>query len=119
MDDEGHLNESIPSVNQREPYDDQREDVYECPDNVLQQTPMQDEFSLDGPKDAELPEVIPDKEDRYLAGNLSAEFLHYHHQFGHCSPKKLQQMALQGIIHRRLATCKVPLCTSCLYGKAA
>jgi hypothetical protein len=52
---------------------------------------MQDTFSLDGPKDTEeLPEVIPDKEGCYLAGGLSAEFLHYHHRFGHCSPKKLQ-----------------------------
>jgi hypothetical protein len=88
-DDEGRLNKSIPSVDQREPYDDQREDVYKRPDDVLQQTPtMQEAFSLDGPKDAELPEVIPDEEDRYLAVNLSAEFLHYHHQFGYCSPKK-------------------------------
>jgi hypothetical protein len=119
-DDEAASNSgSTPSASQREPYDDQREDIYKHPDNVLPQSPMQSTFSVDGLRDAELPEVIPDEEDRYSAGDLLAEFLHYHHRFGHCSPKKMQRMAVQGIIPRRLAKCKVPLCcTSCLYGEA-
>ena len=41
-----------------------------------------------------------------------------HHCFQHISFSKLQEMACQGIIPRRLAHCKIPSCSACLYGKA-
>ena len=50
--------------------------------------------------------------------DASAEFLRWHHRLGHISPKRIQLMAQQGTLPKRLATCQVPLCTSCLFGKA-
>ena len=41
-----------------------------------------------------------------------------HHRFQHISFSKLQEMACQGILPRRLAHCKIPSCSTCLYGKA-
>ena len=41
-----------------------------------------------------------------------------HHRFQHISFSKLQEMAHQGILPQRLAHCKIPSCSACLYGKA-
>ena len=41
-----------------------------------------------------------------------------HHRFQHISFSKLQEMARQGILPQRLAQCKIPSCSTCLYGKA-
>jgi hypothetical protein len=41
-----------------------------------------------------------------------------HHQFGHISMRKIQEMARQGIVPRRLAKCRIPTCSACLYSKA-
>jgi hypothetical protein len=41
-----------------------------------------------------------------------------HHQYGHISMRKLQEMAKQGILPKRLATCRIPTCSACLYSKA-
>ena len=47
-----------------------------------------------------------------------AELLMAHHQFQHISFSKLQEMARQGILPWRVAQCKIPTCSACLYGKA-
>jgi hypothetical protein len=60
--------------------------------------------------------VITDKEDRHPSD--LAELLMLHHQFGHISMRKMQEMAKQGMIPRRLATCRIPTCSACLYSKA-
>ena len=41
-----------------------------------------------------------------------------HHRFQHISFSKLQEMARQRILPRRLAHCKIPSCSAFLYGKA-
>ena len=41
-----------------------------------------------------------------------------HNRFQHISFSKLQEMARQGILPWRLAHCKIPSCSTCLYGKA-
>ena len=41
-----------------------------------------------------------------------------HHRFQHISFSKIQEMACQGILPWRLAQCKIPTCSACLYGKA-
>ena len=61
--------------------------------------------------------VILDEEDRQPTNDL-AQLLAIHHQFGHISMRKLQEMAKKGIIPRRLAKCRVPTCSACLYSKA-
>jgi hypothetical protein len=62
-------------------------------------------------------DVILDEEDRQPTNDL-AQLLAIHHQFGHISMRKLQEMAKQGIIPRRLAKCRIPTCSACLYSKA-
>ena len=61
--------------------------------------------------------VIVDEEDRQES-TPEAELLMAHHRFQHISFSKLQEMACQGILPRRLAQCKIPSCSACLYGKA-
>ena len=41
-----------------------------------------------------------------------------HYRFQHISFPKLQEMACQGILPRRLAHCKISSCSACLYRKA-
>jgi Reverse transcriptase (RNA-dependent DNA polymerase) len=84
------------------------------------------EFNLDGPTtptsegEGTTPtstiNVITDEEDRQPSD--LADLLMLHHQFGHISMRKLQEMAQQNIIPRRLARCRVPTCSACLYSKA-
>ena len=45
--------------------------------------------------------LVQDEEDRVSTNDVS-ELLRYHHQFVHISFKKLQEMAKQGIIPKRL-----------------
>ena len=47
-----------------------------------------------------------------------AQFLRWHHRLGHVSPKKNQLLAKFGLLPKQLLMCQIPLCTSCLYGKA-
>ncbi|KAI2496435.1 hypothetical protein MHU86_18059 [Fragilaria crotonensis] len=71
------------------------------------------DFSLDGPtktQDSTMGEptsttnIIVDEEDRQPSD--LAELLMAHHQYGHVSMRKLQEMARQGILPKRLATCR-------------
>ena len=86
--------------------------------HTQRESPLTTQFELDGPNDSpELPTIIEDEEDR-LPQDASAEFLRWHHKLGHMSPKKIRIMAYLGILPRRLANCRIPLCTTCLFGKA-
>ena len=60
--------------------------------------------------------IISDEEDRQPSD--LAELLMLHHQYGHISMRKLQEMAKQGTIPRRLAKCRIPTCSACLFSKA-
>jgi hypothetical protein len=46
------------------------------------------------------------------------QLLALHHQYGHIPMRKLQEMAKQGILPRRLAICGIPTCSACLFAKA-
>ena len=81
------------------------------------QQPWQAEFDLQGKGQQETPVIIEDEEDR-VPQDDSSEFLRWHHRLGHVSPRKIQRLAKAGVLPSRLADCKVPLCTSCLYGKS-
>ena len=61
--------------------------------------------------------VFVDEEDRQES-TPEVELLMAHHRFQHISFSKLQEMARQGILPRRLAQCKIPSCSACLYGNA-
>ena len=56
--------------------------------------------------------VITNKEDRQPSD--LAKLLMLHHQYGHISMQKMQEMATQGTIPKRLATCRIPTCLACL-----
>ena len=79
------------------------------------------QFDLAGPseekKKEEAPVVIIDEEDRGPR-TATSELLQYHYKFGHISFEKLQKMAEQGTLPKRLAKCNVPRCSACLYAKA-
>lgn len=85
--------------------------------------PLDVHFDLQGPPGADgqnddpLPQVITDEEDRAENQTPTTELLRLHHRFHHISFNRLQLMAKAGIFPRRLATCAVPVCSACLYGK--
>ena len=81
------------------------------------QDPLFTDFNMDGPKDAPSPTVIIDEEDT-MTQDASATFLRWHHRLGHISPKKIRLLAKLGLLPTTLDNCRVPLCTSCLFGKA-
>ena len=61
--------------------------------------------------------IIVDEED-CQESTPEVELLMAHHRFQHISFSKLQEMAHQGVLPRRLVQCKIPSCSVCLYGKA-
>jgi hypothetical protein len=63
------------------------------------------------------PTVIEDEEDK-RSGNDSADLLRWHHRLNHITMRKVQTMAEWGLLPRQLAKCKIPVCTSCMFGKA-
>ena len=82
----------------------------------------QREFQLGGPRSSDpqtkAPVVVTDEEDRPGEITPTSELLQYHYKFQHISFQKLQIMAREGVIPKRLAKCNVPLCTACSYAKA-
>lgn len=49
--------------------------------------------------------------------DASAELLRMHYRFAHMPMSRLQQMARWKLLPGRLASCKVPHCAACTYGK--
>jgi hypothetical protein len=84
--------------------------------STAEDSPTMTTFNLNGPSTSK-PVVIEEEEDKQPTTEAS-ELLRYHHRFGHISFAKLQNMAKQNIIPRRLANCNVPACTACLFAKA-
>ena len=64
------------------------------------------------------PHLIPQEPDAPLMASDQALLMAYHEQLRHTSFAKLQELAKQGIIPKRLANVPPPKCPSCLYGKA-
>ena len=83
------------------------------------------EEDTQSPATFDLDNVIPIVEngepaelDQVSSHNPTASLLHWHYRLGHLSFKVLQQMAQRGAIDKALATCAIPQCSACLYGKA-
>jgi hypothetical protein len=81
--------------------------------------PIDTNFDLNGPNNTDQPttNIVDDEEDQQPT-SAAAELLQYHHKFGHVSFRRLQEMAKQATIPKRLAKCPVPACSACLYAKA-
>jgi hypothetical protein len=83
----------------------------------MRQLPVVTDFNLHGHEDgATAPAIVDNEEDR--VPDPQSELLHWHHKLGHISFHKLRRMAAHEDIPKRLATCKIPMCTACLFGKA-
>lgn len=83
--------------------------------------PMEDaEFRQQGLLGKDNNEPIPDEAEvnNKSHGRSEDELLEYHLRFGHAPFKKLQIMAREGVIPKRLARCRQPLCAACMFGKA-
>ena len=65
-------------------------------------------------------DIVPDafEDDDLRMDDPSYELLRQHYKMNHLSFAKLQLMAKNGEFPSRLATCKIPKCVACLYGKA-
>ena len=86
-------------------------------EDVGRRDPLTTDFRMEGPENASSPTVIIDEEDT-MPQDASALFLRWHHRLGHISPKKIRLLAKLGFLPTTLDNCRVPLCTSCLFGKA-
>jgi hypothetical protein len=62
--------------------------------------------------------VVIEEELEMKAMREEAELLQYHYRYAQASFNKLQVMARQRIIPRKLAKCRQPVCAACMYGKA-
>jgi hypothetical protein len=118
-DDEGSDGEEETRRTSRE--ESMKLELVELESKQDRQTGQQCEFELDGPKrtsTVQTPTVIEDEEESPKLENVAADFLKKHHCLNHLSMAKMQVMAKQGILPKRWAKCDIPICTSCLYGKA-
>jgi hypothetical protein len=75
------------------------------------------EFSKPNGIKEPMDQVDINQEDKNNA-NTAAEFLRYHVKYGHATTDRMKELARQGIIPKRLEKCPVPVCSSCMYGKA-
>ena len=81
--------------------------------------PTNAEFDLNGPDSSKEEEQIDIEEEDNIPPSASAEFLKWHHRLGHMAPKKIKLMAKLGVLPKRLSNCPIPICTSCIFGKAS
>ncbi|CAJ1958095.1 unnamed protein product [Cylindrotheca closterium] len=115
VSDDKHDNEKITTpTSHREEESEPSEDDPEPP---MCETPMTFDLDMDKNKSS-APIHIEDNEEDTQKENHTAEFLKYHHKFNHCSPAKIQAMAKKGELPKYLATCNVPVCSACQFGKA-
>jgi hypothetical protein len=57
-------------------------------------------------------------DDTYLdSKRLQDLMLIYHYKFGHISMERIKRMATLGYLPKQLASCEIPICTACVYGK--
>jgi GAG-pre-integrase domain len=61
--------------------------------------------------------TISGQDHAELDGTSSTALLEWHMRFGHMPFPRLQLLAKEGILPKRLATCQIPICASCMYGK--
>jgi hypothetical protein len=80
----------------------------------LRKDPIKTDFNLDGPNVTNPALIEPDD----LKLDPSALMLRWHHKLSHVSMERIKLMAQNGQLPKPLATCGVPLCQACKYGKA-
>ena len=71
--------------------------------------------------DASSPHLVPDKDildEEPDLPNDQALWTYWHHRLGHPPNIRIRAMARTGKLPRKLADCRIPLCPSCVFGKA-
>jgi hypothetical protein len=63
-------------------------------------------------------EILPTEDVEIQANTLQAQLLAWHYRLGHIPFAKIRQMASRGDLPVGLATCQIPKCAACMYGKA-
>jgi hypothetical protein len=63
-------------------------------------------------------EMLPTEDVEIQANTSQAQLLAWHYRLGHIPFAKIQQMASRGDLPIALATCQIPKCAACMYGKA-
>jgi len=76
-------------------------------------------FDLQGPvkEQGPLPPIDIDEEDN-INEPVPSRMLRDHHRLSHLPFSRMRSMARAGTLPRAYATCREPICSSCLYGKA-
>ena len=80
--------------------------------------PRQINFNLTPGDEASSETMVIQPNEEHQIENTAAELLRVHHQFNHIGFGKLQMMAKSGVLPKKFANCQVPICSSCMYGKA-
>ena len=62
--------------------------------------------------------IIPTEDVEVQATTPQAKLLAWHYRLGHLPFGKIQQLAKRGDLPAAIATCPIPKCAACLYGKA-
>ena len=101
------------------------------PGTEEQATPGTEEQATPSDTAQERPDVIPfdldhddpatnlaSQDDTISALDDRTELLRWHYRLGHLPFSNLRLMAARGEIPKRLASCRIPKCQSCLYGRA-
>jgi hypothetical protein len=63
-------------------------------------------------------EILPTEDVEIQANTSQAQLLAWHYRLGHIPFAKIRQMASRGDLPIALATCQIPKCAACMYGKA-
>jgi hypothetical protein len=63
-------------------------------------------------------EILPTEDVEIQANTTQAQLLAWHYRLGHIPFAKIRQMASRGDLPIGLATCQIPKCAACMYGKA-
>jgi hypothetical protein len=63
-------------------------------------------------------QILPTEDVEIQANTSQAQLLAWHYRLGHIPFAKIRKMASRGDLPIGLATCPIPKCAACLYGKA-
>ena len=78
--------------------------------------PREIDFTV-APEDGATSQVVEQDEEDHLE-NVAAQLLRIHHNSNHLGFGKLRALAKCGVLPKKFATCAVPVCSACMFGKA-
>ena len=99
-DDPSHLDDAY----------DQEENVMEIP---VPEEHKQNEFCV---PEGEQHIPVGQEEEKILGSTAQAELMRWHYRLGHLSWKKIEILALIGVLPRYLAKVPSPVCAGCIFG---